>query len=83
MHAHTMNVCWFHPAASSCLVSPTICCCLCSAACCIFAAGHVGYELSPFIPTIEGIAALLGCGLKGSAGLNTVQHHDMHHRWDV
>jgi hypothetical protein len=47
------------------------------------AAGHVGYELSPFIPTIEGIAALLGCGLKGSAGLNTVQHHDMHHRWGV
>jgi hypothetical protein len=47
----------------------------------IIAAGHVGYELSPFIPTIEGVAALLRCGLKGCRGLNTVQHHDMHHRW--
>ncbi|WIA34046.1 hypothetical protein OEZ86_012425 [Tetradesmus obliquus] len=47
----------------------------------IHEAGHVGYELSPFIPTLEGIAALLGCGLRGSPGLNTVQHHDMHHRY--
>lgn len=44
-------------------------------------AGHVGYELSPFIPTLEGVWALLTCGLRGSASLNTVQHHDMHHRF--
>eukprot|EP00775_Hariotina_reticulata_P003455 gene3455-3726_t len=47
----------------------------------IHEAGHVGYELAPFIPTIEGITSLLLCGLEGSAGLNTVQHHDMHHRF--
>lgn len=44
-------------------------------------AGHVGYELSPFIPTLEGVWALLSCGLRGSRGLNTVQHHDLHHRF--
>jgi hypothetical protein len=44
------------------------------------AAGHAGYELSPFIPTLAGIWALLSCGLRGSRGINTVQHHDMHHR---
>jgi hypothetical protein len=41
----------------------------------------VGYELSPFIPTLEGVGALLTCGLRGSPALNTVQHHDMHHRF--
>lgn len=45
------------------------------------AAGHNGHELSPFIPTIEGIGSLLTCGLRGSPALNTVQHHDMHHRF--
>jgi len=44
-------------------------------------AGHAGYELSPFIPTIEGIIALLLNGPKGWSGINTVQHHDMHHRF--
>lgn len=44
-------------------------------------AGHVGYELSPFIPTLEGVWALLSCGLRGSPRLNTVQHHDIHHRF--
>lgn len=44
-------------------------------------AGHVGYELSPFIPTLEGVWALLSCGMRGSPSLNTVQHHDMHHRF--
>eukprot|EP00878_Enallax_costatus_P028541 GHUV01030832.1.p1 GENE.GHUV01030832.1~~GHUV01030832.1.p1 ORF type:complete len:229 (+),score=52.04 GHUV01030832.1:309-995(+) len=46
----------------------------------IHQAGHAGYELSPFIPTLEGIAAVLLSGLKGSSAVNTVQHHDMHHR---
>jgi sterol desaturase/sphingolipid hydroxylase (fatty acid hydroxylase superfamily) len=53
--------------------------------CCIAfplrAAGHAGYELSPFIPTVEGILTLMLVGLKGSKRLNTVQHHDMHHRY--
>jgi hypothetical protein len=44
------------------------------------AAGHAGYELSPFIPTLEGLSALLVAGWGGSGALNTVQHHDLHHR---
>ena len=43
--------------------------------------GHAGYEIAPYIPTIEGLVALL---VRGKAhhtpGLNTVQHHDWHHR---
>ena len=49
-------------------------------------AGHAGYEIAPFIPTLEGAAALLAAllsrGGKGSTThLNTVQHHDLHHRF--
>lgn len=45
--------------------------------------GHAGYELAPFIPTAVGMASLL---LRGPwraplGALNTVQHHDMHHRF--
>lgn len=43
--------------------------------------GHAGYELSPFIPTLESIVSFLLTGLRGSNALNTVQHHDMHHRF--
>lgn len=49
----------------------------------VHAGGHAGYELAPFIPTVA--AATMGLwrwlvGQDGSAALNTVQHHDMHHR---
>ncbi len=44
-------------------------------------AGHAGYELSPFIPTVEGLVAVLLAGPRGWRGINTVQHHDMHHRF--
>eukprot|EP00877_Chromochloris_zofingiensis_P005495 jgi/Chrzof1/14947/Cz09g21230.t1 len=47
----------------------------------IHEAGHAGYELSPFIPTLEGVLSLMIHGLKGSSSMNTVQHHDMHHRY--
>lgn len=45
------------------------------------AAGHVGYELSPFIPTVEGLIDAAVTRFKGSGQLNTVQHHDWHHRF--
>ncbi|KAG2483646.1 hypothetical protein HYH03_017522 [Edaphochlamys debaryana] len=43
--------------------------------------GHVGYELAPFIPTMEGAVTLLLRGVRPCDALNTVQHHDMHHRY--
>uniref|UniRef100_A0A7S3VH27 Fatty acid hydroxylase domain-containing protein n=1 Tax=Dunaliella tertiolecta TaxID=3047 RepID=A0A7S3VH27_DUNTE len=46
--------------------------------------GHAGYEIAPFIPTIEGLLLLIFKGTKDSnrgQALNTVQHHDMHHRF--
>uniref|UniRef100_A0A7S1SZN5 Fatty acid hydroxylase domain-containing protein n=1 Tax=Tetraselmis chuii TaxID=63592 RepID=A0A7S1SZN5_9CHLO len=44
--------------------------------------GHAGYELAPFIPSLEQLAWLIlnGTG-KQCKGLNTVMHHDMHHRY--
>ncbi|GFR42198.1 hypothetical protein Agub_g3089 [Astrephomene gubernaculifera] len=43
--------------------------------------GHAGYELAPFIPTLEGLITLLLRGVRPCAALNTVQHHDLHHRY--
>lgn len=46
--------------------------------------GHAGYEIAPFVPTLEGLAALLlgaASGQRPCAALNTVRHHDMHHRY--
>jgi hypothetical protein len=43
--------------------------------------GHAGYEVAPFIPTLEAAASLACLGWRRPAGaLNTVRHHDMHHR---
>jgi len=43
--------------------------------------GHAGYEMAPFIPTFEGLLVLLFKGRKHEPSLNTVQHHDWHHRF--
>ena len=47
--------------------------------------GHAGYEIAPFIPSLESlvVAALRAADPRVDlAGLlNTVRHHDMHHRW--
>ena len=44
--------------------------------------GHAGYEMAPFIPSCEAvIVALLRCIHQLSGALNTVQHHDLHHRF--
>lgn len=50
------------------------------------AGGHAGYEMAPFIPSLEAvIVALLRCihpaAKQLSGALNTVQHHDLHHRF--
>lgn len=48
--------------------------------CC--AGGHAGYEMSPFIPTLANCLLLTAKGVRhGFRGFNTVQHHDMHHRY--
>ena len=48
--------------------------------------GHAGYEMAPFIPSLEAvIVALLRsvhpAAKQLSGALNTVQHHDLHHRF--
>ena len=44
--------------------------------------GHAGYEIAPFFPTIEGMLGKLSSGMhQPSDSLNTVRHHDMHHRF--
>ena len=44
--------------------------------------GHAGYEVAPYVPSLEGVLALCMWGHKTHAsGLNTVAHHDMHHRF--
>ncbi|PRW20849.1 sterol desaturase [Chlorella sorokiniana] len=43
--------------------------------------GHAGYEIAPFIPSVESLVALLLLGRRPCAALNTVRHHDMHHRY--
>lgn len=43
--------------------------------------GHIGYELAPLIPTVEALAwAILSRGAPATS-LNTVAHHDIHHRY--
>ncbi len=49
-----------------------------------FPGGHAGYEIAPFIPSLEGLVVGLvrwASGADGRAALNTVQHHDWHHRY--
>lgn len=53
-----------------------------AATCDARAGGHAGYEMSPFIPTLANVALVATRGLRhGFRGFNTVQHHDMHHRY--
>lgn len=37
--------------------------------------------MAPFIPTLEGALSALLAGRRGWSGVNTVQHHDLHHRF--
>ena len=43
----------------------------------------MGYELAPFIPTVVGMLTLVvrGADKAPARELNTVMHHDMHHRF--
>jgi hypothetical protein len=45
------------------------------------AGGHAGYEIAPFIPTLEQLVSLALTGTRPNNVLNTVRHHDMHHRY--
>ena len=49
------------------------------------AGGHAGYEIAPFVPSLEavivGLLGLVNPSKDLSGALNTVQHHDMHHRF--
>jgi len=42
--------------------------------------GHAGYEIHPFIPTIEQAVWVLLRGDALAPGLNTVLHHELHHK---
>lgn len=65
--------------------SPTSCQCsspqLSASPCRPHTGGHAGYEIAPFIPSIESLVALLLLGRRPCGALNTVRHHDMHHRY--
>ena len=51
--------------------------------------GHAGYEIAPYIPSAEGLLHLIltltssssSSSSSSSRLLNTVRHHDMHHRF--
>ena len=51
----------------------------------MFAGGHAGYEIAPFIPSLEAAVVAVLSWMQPQKdlrnGLNTVQHHDMHHRF--
>lgn len=49
----------------------------------IHCGGHAGYEIAPFIPSLEALALLAVRGARAGPPppLNTVLHHDMHHRF--
>jgi Delta7-sterol 5-desaturase len=43
--------------------------------------GHAGYEIAPFIPSIQQLAWRLAGRAGHPAALATVAHHDLHHRF--
>jgi lathosterol oxidase len=43
--------------------------------------GHAGYEIAPFIPSIQQLAWRLAGRGGHPAALSTVSHHDLHHRY--
>ena len=43
--------------------------------------GHAGYEIAPFIPSIQQLAWRLAGRAGHPAALSTVSHHDLHHRY--
>jgi sterol desaturase/sphingolipid hydroxylase (fatty acid hydroxylase superfamily) len=43
--------------------------------------GHAGYEIAPFIPSMEAVLMMWQSKDVRQRVLNTVRHHDMHHRW--
>ena len=53
----------------------------------IHCGGHAGYEIAPYVPSLAGLVVAVvekiapRLGAAGRATLNTVQHHDLHHRF--
>ena len=48
----------------------------------MYAGGHAGYEISPFLPHVSNVILAAFCGVSHNyIGFNTVKHHDMHHRF--
>jgi len=43
--------------------------------------GHAGYEMHPFIPSLEQLIWILFRGSSLSEGLNTVLYHNIHHQF--
>lgn len=43
--------------------------------------GHAGYEIAPLVPSLEALLWAAASAGAPARGLNTVKHHDMHHRF--
>jgi lathosterol oxidase len=46
----------------------------------IHCGGHAGYEIAPFVPSVQGLCSLLLTRGKVNRYLTTVEHHDLHHQ---
>ena len=46
----------------------------------IHCGGHAGYEIAPFVPSLQGLCSLLLTRGKVNEYLTTVEHHDLHHQ---
>ena len=46
----------------------------------IHCGGHAGYEIAPYVPSLQGLCSLLLTNGKINEYLTTVEHHDMHHQ---
>jgi lathosterol oxidase len=49
----------------------------------IHCGGHAGYEIAPFVPSMQGMASLVLTGGKINDHLTTVRHHDLHHQYST
>ena len=46
----------------------------------IHCGGHAGYEIAPYVPSLQGLCSLLLTKGKVNEYLTTVEHHDLHHQ---
>jgi sterol desaturase/sphingolipid hydroxylase (fatty acid hydroxylase superfamily) len=49
----------------------------------IHCGGHAGYEIAPYVPSLQGLCSLLLTKGKVNGYLTTVEHHDLHHQMNT